>query len=227
MRLSVLIPVYNEEETIKEIVDIVTRIKIDKEIIIVDDGSGIGTKRVLEQIKKQHDKDVKIIYRKTNAGKGAAIKTGLAHISGDIVVVQDADLEYDPADYLKLVFPIEKGYAEVVYGSRFLVRRKVMSKLHYFANYFLTALTNILYNSELTDMETCYKVLRKGLITELNLESNGFEIEAEITSKLLKKGYKIFEVPINYSRRNHYQGKKINWQDGIKAILTLLKYRFT
>ncbi|MBL7196702.1 MAG: glycosyltransferase family 2 protein [Candidatus Omnitrophica bacterium] len=226
MKLSVLIPVYNEEESITEIIDIVKRIQIDKEIIIVDDGSNIDTKMILHRLEKQFDENVIIIYRDKNAGKGAAIKTGLAYIGGDVVIIQDADLEYDPADYLKLISPISKGYAEVVYGSRFLMKRRLFRSLHYFVNYFLTSLTNILYNSKLTDMETCYKVLKTDIIKQLNLESSGFEIEAEITSKLLKKGYKIFDVPINYRGRRYFQGKKITWRDGIKAIITLLKYRF-
>lgn len=226
MKLSILIPVYNEEETIGEIFDRIKKTDINKEIIIVDDGSIDNTKRILKKLEEQCDRNVKIVYREKNGGKGAAIRTGLDYISGDIAIIQDADLEYDPADYSKLISPIEKGYAQVVYGSRFLTKRKVPLSLHYFANCFLTALTNMLYYSKLTDMETCYKVLRRDLIKDLNLESNGFEVEAEITAKLLKKRCKILEVPINYKGRSYHRGKKITWHDGIKALCTLFKYRF-
>lgn len=224
--LSIIIPVYNEEETIEAILNKVSRVDIDKEIIIVDDGSDIGTRSILQRLAGQFNKSVKFIYRERNAGKGAAIRTALDYINGDTVIIQDADLEYDPTDYLRLISFIEEGDVAVVYGSRFLSKRKTFLSLNYFANYFLTALTNMLYNSRLTDMETCYKLLRSDVIKQLNLESKGFEIEVEITSKLLKRGYKIFEVPISYKRRNYSRGKKITWLDGIKAILAILKYKF-
>ena len=225
MKLSVLIPVYNEEETVEKIVNMVKRINWDKEIIIIDDGSSNGTKRILEKIKRQSNSDLKIIHRRKNSGKGIAIRTGLNYVNGDMIIIQDADLEYDPTDYLKLTPPIEEGDTKVVCGSRFLAKKNSLS-LHYLANYFLTFLTNILYNSKLTDMETCYKVLSRDLIKELNIESEGFEIEAEITAKLLKKGYRILEVPVEYKGRSYHRGKKITYSDGFKTILTLLKYRF-
>ncbi len=226
MKLSILIPVYNEEKTIEEIINIIMKTGIDKEIIIVDDGSNDGTKKILRKFKKQYDKSIKVIYNERNIGKGAAIRTGLNYISGDVVIIQDADLEYDPAEYSKLISPIRDNYAQVVYGSRFLVKRNSFLSLQYFANYFLTTVTNLLFNTKLTDMETCYKVFKNSLFKDLGIESRGFEVEAEITAKLLKKGYKIHEVPIHYRGRSYHQGKKLVWYDAVKTLFTLLRYRF-
>jgi glycosyltransferase involved in cell wall biosynthesis len=164
MKLSILIPVYNEEETIEEVVIRVKKTEVNKEIIIVDDASDDSTRKILNSISQRYGDGIKIIYRENNGGKGAAIKTGLDYVSGDTVIIQDVDLEYDPAEYAKLISPIRDNYAQVVYGSRFLAKKNSLLSLHYFANYFLTTVTNLLFNTTLTDMETCYKVLKKILL---------------------------------------------------------------
>ncbi|MAG92098.1 glycosyl transferase [Candidatus Woesearchaeota archaeon] len=227
-KLSIIIPVYNEEKTLKEIIDRVKRVKlsnITKEIIVVDDFSKDDTRNILSKIK-----GIKKVYHKKNMGKGAAIKTGLKNSTGDLVLIQDADLEYNPSDYPKLLKPIMQNKTKVVYGSRFEVIRKnlkYMYKLHYIGNLFLTFLTNLLYNTRITDMETGYKLLRKEVIDGITIKANGFDFEPEITAKLLKKGYKIIEVPIGFVGRHFDEGKKITWIDGIKAVYYLLKYRFS
>ena len=227
-KLSIIIPVYNEEKTLKEIIDRVKRVKlsnITKEIIVVDDFSKDDTRNILSKIK-----GIKKVYHKKNMGKVAAIKTGLKNSTGDLVLIQDADLEYNPSDYPKLLKPIMQNKTKVVYGSRFEVIRKnlkYMYKLHYIGNLFLTFLTNLLYNTRITDMETGYKLLRKEVIDGITIKANGFDFEPEITAKLLKKGYKIIEVPIGFVGRHFDEGKKITWIDGIKAVYYLLKYRFS
>jgi len=224
MKLSVIIPVFNEKKTILAVVDGVEKIPIDKEIIIVDDGSTDGTKKELEKIKNK--KGIKVVRHKKNQGKGVAIRTGLKHVGGDYVIVQDADMEYDPADIVKLVKPAKEGKGQVVYGSRFTGERRNMFFWHFLGNQFLTLLTNILYNSTLSDMETGYKLFKVDIISGLKLNCQRFEFEPEVTAKILKKGIRIYEVPISYAGREYDEGKKITWRDGLPAIWTLIKYRF-
>lgn len=223
MKISVIIPVYNEEKVLKEIVGRVKSVNIVDEIVIVDDCSRQETRHVLDTLQ---DASIKIIRHACNRGKGAAIRTGLAHITGDIVIIQDADLEYDPRDYKDLIEPIESGRADVVYGSRFLFKKwKASTMFHYLVNQFLTSLTNVLFLSHLSDMETCYKVFRTEIIRSLGLTSDRFEIEPEITIRTLKRGYRIYEVPVSYKPRSYGEGKKIGWRDGLKAVYAIVKYR--
>ena len=228
MKLSIIIPVYNEEKTILRVVNKVKKQKIDKikkEIIIVDDCSKDDTKRVLLKLK---DGSIKIFFHKKNQGKGAAIRTGLNYATGDIILIQDADLEYDPKEYPKLLKPITDGKAKVVYGTRMpyiASHLKDMYMPHVFGNRFLTFVTNLFYNSRISDMETGFKVFRKEVVKNINLRSKRFDFEPEITAKILKRGYKIHEIPIEFKARNFAQGKKITWKDGIKAVYYLIKYR--
>ena len=224
MKLSVIIPVYNEEATIQEILKQVRAVNLAREIIVVDDGSTDGTRQLLKQ--EENQPGTIVLYHDHNQGKGAAVRTGFDHATGDILLIQDADLEYDPRDYPVLVRPIEEGRVKVVYGSRFLGPRKAMMFWHMLGNKFLTLLTNVLYNAILSDMETCYKVFRADVITGIPLRSRRFEFEPEITAKVLKRGHRIFEVPISYYGREYDEGKKISWRDGPKAMWTLIKYRF-
>ncbi len=212
MKLSVIMPVYNESKTIREIINRVRQVDIEKEIIIVDDCSTDGTREVLKTVDSQNQ--IKIIYHEKNMGKGAAIRTGLKEATGDVVVIQDADLEYDPGDYKNLIKPILEGRADVVYGSRFLNLRRITLPLHYIANKILNLLTNLLYGGCLTDMETCYKMFRINAIKGIDIKSDRFNFEPEITAKILKRGYKIYEVPIFYKSRNYSEGKKIGLKDG-------------
>lgn len=218
-----MIPVYNEKNTLLDIIKRVEAVPIEKEIIIVDDFSTDGTREIMKGI---NSPDIKIYYHPHNRGKGAAIRTAIPHATGDIVLIQDADLEYDPMDYPRLIEPILDGRADVVYGSRFLGTHRAFLFWHYIGNKFLSFLTNLLYNTMLTDMETCYKVFRSDVIKGLNLKSDRFQVEPEITAKVFKKGYKVFEVPISYAGRDFKEGKKITWRDGIWAVMTLVKYRF-
>lgn len=228
-KLSIIIPVYNEEKTISDVINEVKKVKIKgiaKEMIVVDDSSTDNTRNILKKIK---DKSIKVFYHKKNMGKGAAIKTGLKNSTGDIILIQDADLEYSPDEYPKLLKSIIKGNAKVVYGSRLEAIKKNlknMYKLHYIGNLFLTLITNLLYRAKITDMETGYKVFRREVVKEINLKSKRFDFEPEITAKILKKGYKIYEVPISFAGRKFKEGKKITWLDGIKAVYYLIKYRF-
>lgn len=226
MKLSIIIPVYNEKGTISEILDRVRGVdigNIEKEIIIVDDFSNDGSREVL---KGEEEKGVIVLYHERNRGKGAAIRTALEHITGDFVIIQDADLEYDPEDYMKLIGPMLKGRADVVYGSRFTGERRNMLFWHWIGNRFLTLITNILYNTTLSDMETCYKLFKAEVIKGLRIRSNRFNFEPEITAKVMKKGIRIYEVPISYTGREFNEGKKITWKDGFSALWTLVKYRF-
>ncbi len=223
MKLSILIPVYNERPTILEIIKRVQQVSFEKEIIAVDDGSTDGTRDVLLQVERQ---GVVVLYHERNQGKGAAIQTALQHATGDIVVIQDADLEYDPRDYKQLVDPIIEGRAKVVYGSRFLGPRMAMFFWHMLANKMLTLMTNILYDAILSDMETGYKAFRADVIKKIKLRSRRFDFEPEVTAKILKQRIRIFEVPISYYGREYSEGKKIGMKDGFVAIWTLLKYRF-
>ena len=226
-KLSVVVPVYNERNTLVEVLRRMRAVElpdgVEREIIVVDDGSTDGTRDVLRQL---GDSTVRIVMHDTNRGKGAAIRTGLEHVTGDLVLIQDADLEYDPEDWPKLLNPVMRGRARVVYGSRFTGERRNMLLLHWIGNRFLSMTTNVLFNTTLSDMETCYKLIDRDLINEMNLQSNRFDIEAEMSAKILKRGVRIYEVPISYSGREFDEGKKITWRDGISALYTLIKYRF-
>ncbi len=229
-KLCIIMPVFNERQTVEEIVRRVLAVDLDgiqKELILVDDGSTDGTRDVLHRIGRQDFPGVKIVLHRHNQGKGAAIRTGLGHANGDLIVIQDADLEYDPRDYAVLLQPILDGKADVVYGSRFLGPHRAFNFLHMLGNKFLTLVTNILYNTILTDMETCYKVFRVEVLRNMRIRSNRFDFEPEITAKVLKRGYRVFEVPISYSGRDLDEGKKISaWRDGLPALWALIKYRF-
>lgn len=225
MKLSILIPVYNEKDTLGRIINSLKPLPVEKELIIVDDCSTDGSREILNsQYKNQPG--VSIIFHKENMGKGAAVKTALKEATGDYAIIQDADLEYNPQDQLLLLDTAEKEKVSVVYGSRFLKTWRVTSFCHFLVNSFLTAVTNILFRCHLTDMETCYKLINIEVFRGLDIESDGFEIEAEITAKLLKKGYDIIEVPISYKGRNYHEGKKITWKDGFITLGALFKYRF-
>jgi len=224
MKLSIIIPVFNEQDTINEIIKRVKKVnlpKFTKEIIVVNDGSTDATKKKLTNIKA-----IKIINLSHNQGKGSAIRAGLKQAKGDYILIQDADLEYDPQDIPDLLEPVISNKAEVVYGSRFLGPHKNMLFWHLMGNRFLSFTTNILFNTTLSDMEVCYKLFPRKLVNSLNLTENRFGFEPEITAKILKKGIRIYEVPISYSGREFHQGKKITWKDGLEAFFLLLKYRF-
>lgn len=227
MVLSIIIPVFNEIHTIEDILKRVTAVPLAKEIIVVDDFSQDGTRDVLARLTGLHS-DLKVVCHERNLGKGCAIRTGLGHVTGDMVIIQDADLEYDPAEYPKLVKPIVEGRADVVYGSRFAggEEHRVLYFWHYVGNRFLTLLSNMFTNLNLTDMETCYKVFRSDIIRNIRLEQNRFGFEPEITAKVARAGCRIFEVGISYSGRTYKEGKKIGWKDGVKAIWCIIKYRF-
>jgi glycosyltransferase involved in cell wall biosynthesis len=221
------VPVFNERNTLLEIVRRMRAVRlpegVDREIIVVDDGSSDGTREVLKQL---GDSTVRIVMHPENRGKGAAVRTGFEHATGDYVLVQDADLEYDPDDWPKLLNPVLRGKARVVYGSRFTGERRNMLFMHWVGNRFLSLMTNLLYNTTLSDMETCYKLIDRSLLDGLQLRSNKFEIEPEITAKILKRKIRIYEVPISYTGREYEEGKKITWRDGFAALATLVKYRF-
>ena len=226
-KLSVVVPVFNERNTLVEILRRMRAVElpdsIEREIIVVDDGSDDGTRDVLKQL---GDSTVRIIMHERNRGKGAAVRTGVANATGEYVLVQDADLEYDPEDWPKLLNPVLRGRTRVVYGSRFTGERRNMLFLHWIGNRFLSFVTNVLYNTTLSDMETCYKVLDRRLFDDLSLSADRFDIEPEITAKILKRGIRIYEVPISYAGREFDEGKKITWRDGFAALWTLVKYRF-
>jgi len=223
-KLSIIVPVYNEESTILELIERVKKVDIvlDKEIIVVDDGSSDGTSNLLKKIK-----GIKVIFAEKNIGKGAAIRKGLRKVTGDIVIIQDADLEYDVRDYNRLIEPIIKRKAEVVYGSRNLNKdnKKHSGFFYYMGGIFLSWLTNLLYGTNITDEATGYKVFKTSIIKSIDLKCNKFEFCPEITAKVAKRGIKIFEVPIRYEPRSKKDGKKIKWRDGMQAIFTLIKYR--
>lgn len=225
MKISIVIPVYNEVKTIDEIIRRVQQVDVKKEIIIVDDGSIDGTCELLKEI-SQSQENVKVIFHNCNQGKGAALRTGFATVTGDVIIIQDADLEYDPREYTKLLEPILDGRADVVYGSRFLGGpHRVLFFWHYIGNRFLTLLSNLLTNLNLSDMETCYKAFQRQVLNEITLKSNRFGFEPEFTAKIAKKGFRIYEVPISYSGRTYSEGKKITWRDGIVAIFTIFWFR--
>lgn len=225
LKLSVIIPCYNEQNTISAIIERVRAVKLASEIIVVDDGSTDGTRDVLAGIERGDD--VKILLHERNMGKGAAVQTGFRAATGDVFLIQDADLEYDPRDYPVLLKPIEEGISKVVYGSRFLGGpRKAMFFWNMVGNRMLTLVTNLLYDSILSDMETCYKVFRAEVVREIPLRSRRFDFEPEVTAKVLKRGHRIYEVPISYNGREYNEGKKISWRDGVVALGVLVRYRF-
>lgn len=227
--LSVLIPVYNEVNTLMELLERVRDVEIQKEIIMVDDGSTDGTRELLNTEIEGKFPDVKVLYHAVNSGKGAAIRTAIDAATGDYLIIQDADLEYDPREYFALLEPILDGRADVVFGSRFLGGgpHRVHFFWHRMGNGLLTLLSNMLTNLNLTDMEVCYKVFKREVLQSINLKCCRFDFEPEVTAKVAKKGYHIYEVPISYSGRDYDEGKKIGWKDGVQAIWTILKYRFT
>ncbi len=226
MKLSVVIPVYNEAATILEIIERVRRAPFDKEIIVVDDASTDGTRDILDRLSRQGPDPV-ILFHDRNRGKGAALRTGFARVTGDIVLVQDADLEYDPADYPQLLKPIQEDKADVVFGSRFGgATQRVLLYWHYVGNRVLTALSNMFTNLNLSDMETGYKIFRASLLGRLRLKSNRFGFEPEFTAKVARLGCRVYEVPIAYHGRGYDAGKKITWRDGIAAIACIVRYRF-
>ncbi len=224
--LSVIIPVYNEKATIREIIDRVQSTGLVNELIVVDDGSTDGTREILSQIASE--KPIKLILQPQNMGKGAAVWTGIQNSSSEYILIQDADLEYDPREYPKLLAPVKDGLSEVVYGSRFLgAARRATLFWNMLANKLLTFTTNILYNNILSDMETGYKLIKRELLKDITIHARGFDLEPELTAKLLKKGIPIYEVPIQFTPRAYSEGKKIKMKDAFIAFWTLLKYRVT
>ena len=223
MRLSIIIPVFNERATIGELLRRVATVDLDKEVVVVDDGSTDGTRDALGQFAD----GATVVLHDVNRGKGAAIRTGLKHVTGDCVLLQDADLEYDPDDYHLLLDAMKESGADAVYGSRFAAGRPEMTLRHRVGNRLLTGITNVLYGAALTDMETCYKLIRRRVFADLDVASNRFDIEPEITAKLLRRGIAIHEVPIRYAGRSFAEGKKISWTDFVSAIWTLVKLRVT
>ncbi len=223
--LSVVMPCYNERDTIEEIIRRVLAVPIRTELIVVDDGSKDGTRDILSRL--QQELQFKLVFQPANAGKGSALRRGFEEVTGHLVVIQDADLEYSPEEFPELIELICDGRADVVFGSRFLGRHRVFMFSHYLGNRLVTFMTNVLYNTMLTDMETCYKVMRTEVLRSMTLQSNGFGIEPEMTAKIFKRNYRVYEVPITYDGRGYEEGKKITWRDGFVALWVLLKFRFT
>ncbi|MCX6348371.1 MAG: glycosyltransferase family 2 protein [Candidatus Aureabacteria bacterium] len=225
MKISVVIPIYNERNTVLRLLETVRSQKLDQEIIMVDDGSTDGTRDILKGLKYP---EVKVVFHERNQGNGAALRTGFQHAAGDIVIVQDADLEYDPGEYPRLIKPIVDNLADVVFGARFMGGpHRVLYFWHYFGNKLLTLITNVLYNVNLNDMETCYKVFRREALQGVTIRSNRFGFEPEFTAKVAKRKLRIYEVPISYFGRTYEEGKKVTWKDGFSALAALLKFRFT
>ncbi|MCC7202794.1 MAG: glycosyltransferase family 2 protein [Nitrospirae bacterium] len=224
MKLSVVIPVFNEVNTIRDIIKKVGEVDLDKELVIVDDYSSDGTRDVLKSM--EGDANIRIFYHQKNMGKGAALRTGFKQASGDVVIIQDADLEYNPQEYPRLIKPILDGRADVVYGSRFLTteERRVLFFWHSLGNTFLTLISNMCTNLNLSDMETCYKVFKADVLKDIVIEEERFGFEPEITAKIAKRGYRIYEIGISYSGRNYSEGKKIGWKDGVRAFWCIVKY---
>jgi glycosyltransferase involved in cell wall biosynthesis len=223
--LTVIMPVYNERATVAEVIRRMraVQVPVTLEVIVVDDGSSDGSDKVLRAIE---DSTVRVIRHEHNQGKGAAIRTAMAEARGDLLLIQDADLEYDPGDWPRLLDPIMKGKARVVYGSRFTGERKNMLPLHWFGNRLLSLVTNVLYSTTLSDMETCYKLFDAQVLEGITIVSNKFDFEPEITAKVLRRGHRIYEVPISYAGREFDEGKKITWRDGFSALKALIKFRF-
>jgi glycosyltransferase involved in cell wall biosynthesis len=223
--LSVVMPVYNERATVEEIVGRVLAVPLRVELVAIDDASTDGTRELLERLARE--RGFKLLLQEKNRGKGAAVRRGIVEAKGDVIVVQDADLEYSPEEYPELIDLIVRGKADAVFGSRFIGRHRCFLFTHYLANLFLNLVTNVLYNTTMTDMETCFKAVRADLLKALDLKSDRFGIEPEITAKLFKRGARVYEVPITYEGRDYSEGKKISWKDGFPALWTLVKYRFT
>jgi len=223
--LSVVMPVYNEKDTVSEMIERVLAVPgVRKELIAVDDASSDGSREILERLSAE--KGFRLLRQERNQGKGAAVRRGIDAARGDVIIVQDADLEYSPEEYPELLDLIVRGKADAVFGSRFIGRHRCFLFSHYLANLFLNLVTNVLYNTTMTDMETCFKAVRADLLKSLQLKSNRFGIEPEITAKLFKRGARVYEVPITYEGRDYAEGKKITWKDGFPALWTLIKYRF-
>jgi glycosyltransferase involved in cell wall biosynthesis len=227
MKLSIVIPVYNEKDTLAEIVKRVQATPYDKELIIVDDASVDGSQEILRELTQDYD-NIRDFYHERNQGKGAALRTGFEHVAGDIVLIQDADLEYNPIDYPELLKPIERGVADVVYGSRLIgaAPHRVLFFWHYVGNKMVTTLSNMFTNLNLTDMETCYKVFKAEVIRKIKIKSDRFGVEPELTAKISRQRCRIYEVPISYDGRDYSEGKKITWKDGIAAIYYIIRFRF-
>lgn len=231
MKLSILIPVFNESKTLKEILSRIERVDLGdvrKEIVIIDDGSTDGSGEIIKKLGRKYVK----IFQPRNKGKGAALKAGINAAKGDFIIFQDADLEYDPKDYIKLLQPILANNAEITFGSRFVNQKfvifgknRIIHPSHFIGNKFLTLAFNLLYGTELTDVEPCYKMFKSSILKNINVASNGFEYDIELMCRLVKKGHKITQIPIRYIPRGFHEGKKINWRDGIAAFLIMLKYR--
>jgi|UniRef100_A0A7V6A2D9 glycosyltransferase involved in cell wall biosynthesis len=227
MKLSIVIPVYNEENTLEEIFRRVQAAPYDKEIIVVDDASMDKSRDILEQLSRQYD-NLRVFFHEKNQGKGAALRTGFAQVTGDVVIIQDADLEYDPVDYPALLDPIERDLADVVYGSRLIGAQphRVLYFWHYMGNRCVTFLSNMFTNLNLSDMEVGYKVFKAEVLRDIVIKSNRFGVEPELTAKVAKKGWRVYEVPIGYYGRDYAHGKKITWRDGIAAIYHIVRFRF-
>jgi glycosyltransferase involved in cell wall biosynthesis len=227
MKLSVVIPVYNEEATLAEIVKRVQATSYEKELIIVDDASKDRSREIMERLTQEYD-NIRVFYHDQNQGKGAALRTGFEQVTGDLVLIQDADLEYNPTDYPELLKPLERGVADVVYGSRLIggAPHRVLFFWHYVGNKVVTTLSNMFTNLNLTDMETCYKVFKVSVIKKIHIKSNRFGVEPELTAKIARQRCRIYEVPISYDGRDYSEGKKITWRDGIAAVYYIIRFRF-
>lgn len=224
MKVSIVVPVYNERGTVKAVIDRLLALELDKEIVVVDDGSSDGSREIL-RAQVETIPGVRVFYQNPNQGKGAALRRGFSEARGEVLIVQDADLELNPEDILKVAAPVLEGRALAAYGSRFLAAGPRYASLGYWANGFLTTLTNFLYGARITDMETCYKCFRRDVLKRFQIDSDRFDFEPEITAKILRLGIEIVEIPISYEPRSRAQGKKIGWRDGLKAVSTLLRYR--